>query len=49
MYDLKYWDYIYYSPILTRIDLLELHIYLGKKENRYVGDLEALLNGRYVP
>ena len=49
MYDLEYWDYIFYSPLLTKIDLIKLHIYLGEKENMYVDDLKALLNGRYVP
>lgn len=49
MYDLAYMDYFRNSPILTKIDLLHLHIYLGQREGRYVEDLKALLNGKYMP
>lgn len=49
MYDLQYMDYFNSSPIFTKLDLLELHIYLGRKDDRYVSDLEALYNGRYLP
>ena len=49
MYDLKYMDYFMSSPFLTKLDLLELHIYLGRKDNRYVEDLIAIYNGRYLP
>lgn len=49
MYDLQYMDYFRNSPIFTKLDLLKLHIYLGRKNNKYVEDLIALYNGRYLP
>ena len=32
----------------SRIDTLNLHVYLGKKEGRYVDDLVKLREARYL-
>ena len=39
------------SAMLTRearVDTLKLHIFLGKKEGKYVGDLIKLREARYL-